>query len=598
VWSSGKKCRSGKYSTGRTERFAEFVFLFTPNFLILQDRDARGRWIASCVHEVRAYVHVDRDLEEVKKMKQRIAVSVVASVLGTLPAIAQDRDAKAGDVPIYRITVVERNMKAINYAYRTGPTMIDFRGTVLLAKAKGQATVESRQGRTEIDAHFENLSSPQGFGLEYMTYVLWAITPEGRARNLGEVVPNSSNKSSLHVTTDLKAFGLIVTAEPHSAVRQPSDVVVAENQVREDTIGKIEEVNARYELLPRGHYTWNVSSKLQAEVANAPKVSMRKYEALLELYQAQNAIAIARSAGADRYAANTFAKAQALLTEAEQLNANKNIDSHRVVDSAREAAQTAEDAHMIAERHIQEEQIAQAAAQVAAAEQARVAAKGETERAQAAVTAAQAQLESERAARQRAEAETVTAQERARQAEADAQASRASANATATAAEVASQHVQKIDTDSQKADLRIRLLEQLNGALATRDTAWGLMATIPDRGFSGVAMHGTPTDQLRRIVQVVNAHPGLRVTIEGHSDGASTEGVASRRAAAVRDALVSCGLSPSLVEVRSMGNSRPLGPNNTESGREENRRVEIIVSGDPIGKYPYWDRPYTLSLRQ
>lgn len=531
-------------------------------------------------------------------MKQRIAVGIMASVLVAVPAISQDRNAKPGDVPIYRITVVERNMKAINYAYRTGPTMIDFRGTVLLSKAKGQATVESRQGRTEIDAHFENLTSPQGFGLEYMTYVLWAITPEGRARNLGEIVPNSFNKSSLHVTTELKAFGLIVTAEPHSAVRQPSDVVVAENQVREDTIGKIEEVNAKYELLPRGHYTWNMSTKLQAEVANAPKVSMRKYEALLELYQAQNAIAIARNAGADRYASNTFAKAQALLTEAEQLNANKNVDSHRVVDSAREAAQTAEDAHVIAERHIQDEQIAQATSQLAAAEQAKAAAKVDAERAQAAVASAQAQLESERSARQRAEAEMVNAQERARQAEADAQASRASAAATAAAADVARQHTQVVDADSQKTDLRIRLLEQLNGALATRDTSWGLMATIPDRGFSGVAMRETPTDQLRRIVQVVNAHAGLRVTIEGHSDGPSTESMASRRAAGVRDALVNCGLSPSLVEVRSMGNSRPLGPNTTESGREENRRVEIVISGDPIGKYPYWDRPYTLTLRQ
>ena len=537
-------------------------------------------------------------------MKHRATVSfipcIMASVLCTFPAMAQNPDANAGGVPIFRVTVVERNMKAINYAYRTGPTLIDFRGTVLLAKAKGEATVESKQGRTEIDARFENLTSPQGFGLEYMTYVLWAITPEGRALNLGEIVPNSSNKASLHVTTDLKAFGLIVTAEPYSAVRQPSDVVVAENQVREDTIGKIEEVNAKYELLPRGHYTWNVSNQLKAEVANAPRVSMRKYEALLEIYQAQNAIAIARNAGADRYATNTFAKAQALLTEAEQLNANKNVDSHRVVDSAREAAQTAEDAHVIAERHKQEDQIALANSQVAAAEQAKAAANSEVERAQAAAASAQAQLESERAARQRAEADATAAQERARQAEADAQVSRASAMATAAAAaaDAAKQHTQKVDTESQKVDLRIQLLEQLNGALTTRDTAWGLLATIPDREFSGVSMRGTPSDQFRRIVQVVNSHPGLRVVVEGHSDGPSTEGLASKRAGVVRDMLVNCGLSPSLVEVRSMGNSRPLGSNSTESGREENRRVEIVISGDPIGKYPYWDRPYTLSLRQ
>src|SRR5271155_2495798 len=171
-------------------------------------------------------------------------LSIMAVLAAAVPGMAQE--------PIYRVTVVERTMKAINYAYRTGPTAIEFRGTVLLPKAKGGAIVESKQGRTEIDAHFENLTTPQGFGREYLTYVLWAITPEGRPRNLGEVVANSSNKASLRVTTDLKAFGLLVTAEPYSAVRQPGDVVVAENFVREDTIGKIEEMNVKYELMPRG----------------------------------------------------------------------------------------------------------------------------------------------------------------------------------------------------------------------------------------------------------------------------------------------------------------------------------------------------------
>ncbi len=530
-------------------------------------------------------------------MNPRMIAGVIPVILA-VPALCQDRDTKEG-VPIFRVTVVERTMKAINYAYRTGPTMIDFSGTVLLPKAKGEAVVESKQGRTDIDARFENFSTPQGFGREYMTYVLWAITPEGRARNLGEIVPGSSNKASLHVTTDLKAFGLIVTAEPYSAVRQPSDVVVAENRVREDTIGKIEEVNAKYELLPRGHYTWNVSSQLQSEVANAPKVSMRKYEALLELYQAQNAIAIAQKAGADRYAANTFAKAQALLTEAEQLNANKNGDSHRVVDSAREAAQTAEDARVIAEHRIHDDQIANANSQVVAAEQAAAQAKAAAEQAQAQATSAQSQVEAERAARERAQADAAAARERARQAEANAQAIRTNAEATvATAEAVKQQRAQLEYTENQQADLRMRLLEQLNGAVSTRDTVWGLMATIPDRGFSGAATSAASSDELRRICDVVKAHPGLRVVIEGHSDGATTEAMAYKRAMIVRDAMVSDGLPANLVEVRSMGNSRPLVSNNTESGREQNRRVEVIISGDPIGKYPFWDRPYALAPRQ
>ena len=190
---------------------------------------------------------------------------------------------------------------------------------MLLPQSKGDAIVESRQGRTEIDARFENLSAPIRFGREYLTYVLWALTPDGRPHNIGEVIPNASDKAHLRVTTDLQAFALIVTAEPYAAVRRPGDVVVLENQVRPDTTGKIEEVTARYELMPRGHYSWLVPDTLESSASNTPKVSMHKYEELLELYQAQNAVGIARAGYAEDYAPNTFAKAQQLLTEAQQL---------------------------------------------------------------------------------------------------------------------------------------------------------------------------------------------------------------------------------------------------------------------------------------
>lgn len=513
--------------------------------------------------------------------------AAVAAAMVVSPAIAQDRDA-----PIYRITVVQRTMKAINYAYRTGPTAIDFRGTVLLPKLKGEATVESKLGRTDIDARFDNLTSPQGFGLENMTYVLWAITPEGRPRNLGEVVANSSNKASLHVTTDLKAFGLMVTAEPYSAVRQPSDVVVAENHVREDTIGKIEEINARYDLMPRGHYTYNLSNQLKEEVENAPKVSMRKYEAVLELYQAENAVQIAKNAGAIKYAPNAFEKAQTLLSEAERLNANKNADSRAVVDSAREASQTAEDARLISERRRSEDQLAQAQATATSAEQAKAYAESQAEQARADADRARSQADAERIARQQAEAQAAAASDRATQAE---QAAR-NAGAQAAALQAASaSKMREQQSENQKTELRMRLLEQLNGTLASRDTAWGLMVTVPDDKFSGSALRPITLDPLRRVCAIVMAHPGLRVVVEGHSDKPIGDGIALNRAQAVRDQLAAAGLPPTIVEVRSMGDSRPLGPNTTEAGRTENRRVEIIISGDPIGKFPFWDRPYTLT---
>ncbi len=517
------------------------------------------------------------------------SIALIAAAIAVSPAFCQEKDA-----PIYRVTVVERTMKAINYAYRSGPTTIDFRGTVLLPKAKGEAIVESKQGRTEIDARFENLSTPQGFGLEYMTYVLWAITPEGRPRNLGEIVPNGSDKASIHVTTDLKAFGMLITAEPYSAVHQPGDVVVAENKIREDTIGKIEEINIRYELMPRGHYTWNVSNQLKAEVANAPKVSMKKYEALVELYQAQNAVAIAKNAGANTYAPNTYAKAEALLLEAEQLNGNKNADSHSVVDSAREAAQTAEDARQIAERRSHEDQLARANAKVTSAEQARLNAEADAQRARADADAARSQADAERVARERAEAETASARDRAVQAEQNARERVARAAVPPPAPAV----MDPDSFDNQKAALRMRLLEQLNGSLGVRDTVWGLTVTVPDRIFSGTQLRPITYDQLRRICGIVTAHPGLRVVVEGHSDKSASDELSLRRAQAVRDQMIASGLPSSMVEIRPMGESRPLGSNSTEAGREQNRRVEIVISGDPIGKFPYWDRPYTLTTQR
>ena len=269
-----------------------------------------------------------------------------------------ESSAKGGPVPLYRVTVVEHGIDAVNYRYGSASTKIGFRGTVLLSDAKGEAVVQSRTGRTEIDAKFENLTPPTRFGREYLTYVLWAVSPEGGSQNLGEIVPDASNRARLHVTTDLQAFGMIVTAEPYAAVRQPSDVVALENQVRPDTVGKIQPIRPKSELMPRGHYTWQVPEQNQSG-APAPKVSMDRYEALLELYQAQNAVAIAQAARAEQYAPDAFAAAQRALGEAQRLNAGKG-NTKQVVQSAREAAQSAEDARAIAERRQQEEQLADA----------------------------------------------------------------------------------------------------------------------------------------------------------------------------------------------------------------------------------------------
>src|SRR5581483_1892657 len=320
-------------------------------------------------------------------------------------------------MPVFRITVVSRTIKAVNYHHRTGTTKIDFRGTELMPQARGQARVQSQMGSTKIETSVEKLDPLGRFGPEFMTYVLWAITPEGRAQNLGELAL-SGNKSSLLSTTELQAFGLIVTAEPYFAVTQPSDVVVMENFIRTDTTGTIQQVDAKYELLQRGTYTMNRSD------FHPPRVDPK---GPLQLSEARNAVEIARLAGAEKDVADTFQKALVNLQNAEGFMRSKG-DRKRVETTAREAAQMGEDARLITIRRIREDELARERAAAAARE---AAAKAQAE----AEAQRRAQAEAERLAAEKARREADEAALRAQQERAAAEAARAEALAQQKAAQ-------------------------------------------------------------------------------------------------------------------------------------------------------------------
>ncbi len=530
-------------------------------------------------------------------MKRKVLLPATLGLFCTLPVWCQNQPAGNEKVPIYSVTVVERTIKAVDYQYRSGPTAIDFRGTVLLPHAKGGATVESKAGRTEVDANFNHLEAPTRFGAEYLTYVLWAITPEGHPKNLGEVLPGSSDHAHLHVTTDLQAFGLMVTAEPYSAVRQPSDVVVMENEIRPDTYGHIEQVQARYELLPRGHYTYNVPAAFAQAEAQGERLPMDRYESLLEVYQAQNAVQIARAMGADRYAPETFGKAEDLLRRAQEFQMRK-VDRSTTVTVARQAAQTAEDARAIAVKRKQDEELAQARQQASQEAELRAQAVAEAQQARSQASADRMQLDQERVARQQAEARVAAAQVIPSQPPQTTIATTvpapnpASSQATQTA---------QAQTAIQR-DLRVRLLQECGAAMPTLDSPRGLVVTVKGAEFQGIAPSSRAASELARIATLVSSYPGLYVSVEGHTDPSGSESrdqeVSYERAAAVRDVLVRSGLARSLVSVRSEGSSRPLVSNASGEGRIENRRVEIVISGDPIGSVPYWDRTYTLNPRR
>jgi flagellar motor protein MotB len=515
---------------------------------------------------------------------------LVLAVLGTFLTSAAWTQNHEATVPIYRVTVVERTVRAVNYQYRSGPTQIDFRGTVLMPSAKGEAMVESKSGRTEIDAKFDRVDAPSRFGPEYLTYVLWAITPDGHAKNLGEVLTNHADKSHTRVTTDLQAFGLIVTAEPYAAVRLPSDVVVMENVVRPDTVGTTEPINIKYELMPRGAYTYNVPAEFSQ--AGGPKVSTGRYDTLVELYQAQNAVQIAQSQGADKYAPDIFARAQQQYRHARQLDAEKAGRS-LVITAARQAAETAEDARVVAGQRQHDEELAKAREQVSAERQRRIQAEAAAQQAQAEAAADRQTLAAERNARRQAEALADAATSAAAapppiNEPAAAPASTGSANRMSPTAE-----------NRDQLDLRVSLLHELNGALEARDTPRGLVVVVPEADVRGGTLNPAISTALARIASAVAAHPGLTVEVDGNTDapGKQADGAAYTQAEAVRAALVRNGLPSNLAATRSFGNTRPVASNATASGREQNRRVEIVISGAPIGTLPYWDKPYSLNPR-
>ena len=497
-------------------------------------------------------------------------------------------------MPVFRVTVVSRTIKAINYHHRTGTTRIDFRGTELMPPAKGQARVESRMGSTKIDTEVEHLEPAGKFGPEFLTYVLWAITPEGRAQNIGELALQG-HRAKLLSTTELQAFGLMVTAEPYFAVTQPSDVVVMENFVNRETTGTIENVEAKYELLARGSYTRNQTN------FHAPKIDPK---GPLQLAEARNAVDIARLAGAETYAADTFQKALIHLQNAEGFLRHGG-DRKRSETNAREAAQTAEDARIITLKKLQEEQLAQeraaaadreAAARAEAdaqtqrraqAEADRAAAESERLRAEAARSAAErAKREAEeatiRAERQKAEAEAASAAALSQQ-----QTARLEADRARLAAEEANRGRQQ--AEAEKIELRDRLLRQLNLVLETRDTARGLIVNMADVLFDTgkYTLRPGAREKLSKVSGIVVSHPGLYLEIEGHTDSVGgdeyNQRLSEQRAMAVRDYLTEQGIPATAVTAKGFGKSLPVATNDNAAGRQRNRRVELVVSGEIIG---------------
>jgi len=471
----------------------------------------------------------------------------------------------AGPMSTYRVIVTSRSVQAINYQHRSGATDVDFAGTTLLPSANGNAKVRSKRGTMEVEAEFGKLQSPTTFGSEYLTYVLWAISPEGRAVNLGEVLVGDNDRSKLTATTDLQAFALIITAEPYFAVRQPSDVIVLQNVVRANTKGTTEAVNAKYELMERGGYI-PTGYKFDPVVLS---VSLP-----LEFYEARNALRIAQSEGAEQYAGTSYQRAVLLMNSADADAINKHVVRKPLIAVSRETVQTAEDAREIAVKKIDEERLAndrQASSDAQARSQAQaVNATRLKEQAQSDAAKAQAEM----AANQTASAAAISA------AQADAEQARIAA---------ASAQQGEHRANSDKAAMRVQLSEQLNRILETRDSARGLIVSMSDVLFDTGQFTLKPgaREKLAKVAGILIAYPGLNIEVGGYTDNvggdAMNQKLSENRAGAVRDYLVEQGVTINSVSSKGYGNTLPVASNDNSAGRQENRRVELVVSGDAIG---------------
>jgi outer membrane protein OmpA-like peptidoglycan-associated protein len=524
-------------------------------------------------------------------MKKFLGVMCLTLVAACV--FAQDTPPKTepmDETPVFRVHVVGRSTKAVNYRHRGGSTTVDLKGTSLMPEATGRAKVNGKEGRLEVNVEVSKLQPATEVGPQFLTYVLWAITTEGRSVNLGEIVPNDNGKRGLDVTTDLQAFGLIVTAEPYFAVTRPSDKMVMENIIRTETKGFEEPIDAKFDMLEGGQYTIDVPASQLPSATSDPNTP-------LDLLEARNAVAIAKAAGADNYAADSLKKAQEMLDRAEDYLRRKQGRTP-IGTAARGATQMSEDARVLTLRRKEDERIAAEKQGMRDKQE-----KAEAEAKASAEAEAQAKAQSEEDARRRTQAEAdrkaaEAAQADAQRTQAAAETARAASDGARAAAEADQQKAQAEaerqrlaaeEAIRQKEAMRTRLLNQLNQVLETKDTDRGLVVSMPDVLFDSgqYTLKPAARERLARISGIVLAYPDLRLAIEGHTDSIGSDEMNQRlsekRAATVRDYLVNSAVPINSVTATGFGKTRPIADNKTAAGRKLNRRVEMVVSGDVIG---------------
>lgn len=524
------------------------------------------------------------------KMKatiRTIAASAAACLMAclALPSYAQQPEVNV-------VKPVTEGDTALAISYPEGPTLgVKFKGTYRLAKASGEAKVERKRGMTEIEIELDEMKPATYFGGDYSTYVLWVISPEGQVDNVGEFILRG-NRSKLNVSTPQQTFGLFITAEPHFLVRTPSRFVVLENTRPANNLTS--QILKTSTIKYRGYdgtYTFR-----RETLAGEPE---EKGETRSDVRQAIVAVKLAERAGAKQYAGDELAKARVALEKTLEAS-EANVDPKQLMVFGHETVRLAVDAETKAqERSFQaalDSERKTRADEISGLKTSIEQAQSEADRAK--LLAEQKQLEAniEKAARDsalaRAEESARMAADEARRRE-EAERKAAALNQEKQAAEALAAQSAAKATQSQEEAERIRrerdeARERMRSALSvvveTRETARGLVVNLPDILFDvdKATLKPQAREVLSKVCGILSVAGGYNLSIEGHTDSTGgdehNQKLSERRAQSVYDYLGGCGMTTTAMASKGFGETQPMADNNTNEGRQKNRRVEIVIA--------------------
>lgn len=485
------------------------------------------------------------------ELRLKAGLTLLAFCFSTA-AVAQDKP----HVP--DSDVVKKSIKSVGYEVDGGATKVILVATPAAPNASGEAKVEAKKGGTDIEVKVKGMPQPTSLGVEFLTYVVWIVTPDGSTTNLGEIPIDKNGDGKLSTSAQSQTFALGVTVEPYFAVALPSEVVVLVNDTTKKTKGKIYPENS-YKLMKRSQYSKPGNPlALTPDLKNVP----------LDMYQARNAVEIAKDKNADKYAPEIFSKATGSLQMAENALASK-ADKKQVITIARQTIQFAEDARALSSERQEAERI--------------------QKEKDAAAAAAKEEAEARAAEEAKRQAELAAAKEAQMKAESEAAAARAQAEQAALKLKEQAAKEEAERAKAATAALREQLLQQLNSVLQTTDSPRGLIVNMADVlfDFGKYNLKSDAQIKLAKLAGIIQAHPGLHLAIEGHTDNIGSDeanmNLSQQRAQAVRDFLVQQGLAGDALTAAGFGKAEPVADNSTNEGRQKNRRVEIIVSGEVIG---------------